>query len=369
MNQSMEKRFLGKVPIPLKRVHLELTNICDMDCLFCPKAYMKRPPGIMQTSLAKGILSELGAKKVCDKVTFHVMGEPTLHPDFFQILEHAHAEGVKVGLTTNGAKLGGPIGKKLLQYHLHQIDVSLQTPDEQSFALRKARSLTFPEYRDGVLEFFAEYHKRWPDTIFKFRFLNTRFAKKSIEKKVGPIKVISSTQELRRTFRLWAGRIYNIVGFDEEKREKAFAGIERLVSYKWNVVEVYPNVFFETYVLDDWGHAFEEGDVRDAWAGYCFGMKDHFSILYNGDVTLCCIDFDGQTAIGNLRESTLEKILSSAKLGEILAGFRRYRLVHPYCKKCLGSRSLASSLIKPIASVVGLTLLKPFFYRQIRIYE
>ncbi len=365
----MENRFLGKVPIPLQRVHLELTNICDMDCLFCPKAHMKRSPGIMEPNLAKRILSELGAKKVCNKVTFHVMGEPTLHPAFFEILEHALQEGVKIGLTTNGANLGGPIGKKLLQYGLHQIDISLQTPDEASFALRKAATLTFQQYHNGILAFFSEYQKRWADTLFKFRFLNTRFAQKSIEKKVGPIKVISSTRELRRTFRLWADQIYEIVGFDGERRKKAFAGINRLVSYKWNVVEVYPRVYFETYVLNDWGHAFEEGKIRDALAGYCFGMKDHFSILYNGDVTLCCIDFDGQTAIGNLHESTLEEILSSEKLGEILEGFRKYRFVHPYCKKCLGSRSLASSLIKPIASVAGLTLLKPFFYRQIRIYD
>jgi hypothetical protein len=98
-------------------------------------------------------------------------------------------------------------------------------------------------------------------------------------------------------------------------------------------------------------------------------MRDHFAVLHNGDVTLCCMDYDGKTAVGNLHERTLAEVLASPELGEIVDGFRRYRVVHPYCKKCLGSRSLASWLFKPVVSVAGLKLLKPFFYRQARLFD
>jgi len=57
------------------------------------------------------------------------MGEPTLHPDFFQILSHAQNENVKIGLTTNAAGLGRDIGLRLIDYDLHQLDISLQTPE------------------------------------------------------------------------------------------------------------------------------------------------------------------------------------------------------------------------------------------------
>ena len=120
------------------------------------------------------------------------------------------------------------------------------------------------------------------------------------KKKTGPIRVISSTEALRQTFRQWAGRIYDILEVRQPDRDRALSGIDRLQSYRWNVVEIYPRIFFETYVLGNWGHAFTDAKVRNAWAGYCFGMRDHFSILYNGDVCLCCVDFDGQTAVGNL---------------------------------------------------------------------
>jgi radical SAM protein with 4Fe4S-binding SPASM domain len=365
----MKKQYIGHVEIPLKRVHLELTNVCEFDCLFCPKSKMKRAPGFMEIDLAKRAISEMGQKGICEKVTLHVMGEPTLHRQFFEILAHAEKEAVKIGLTTNGRNLSKKVGKRLVDYNLHQIDVSLQTPDASSFALRRARLISFEEYLSGIFNFFFAYKKVHPDTIFKFRFLNTRFKKKQMEKTIGSLNVISSTADLRRTFRHWADRVYD--GFDVDKsiRAHAMEKIGKLVSYKWHVVEVYPNVFFETYVLDDWGHAFGGGEIRDAWAGYCFGMRDHFAILYNGDVTLCCMDYDGKTAIGNLADASLEEILASDELAKIIKGFQRYRLEHPYCKKCLGSTSLGSWIIKPFASVAGLKLLKPFFYSQTRIYK
>jgi len=323
----------------------------------------------MDTSLAKRLISEVGDKGIAEKITFHVMGEPTLHPDFFEILDYSQKAKVKVGLTTNGGRLGGDIGKRLLDFNLHQIDISLQTPDEKSFKLRKAGSISFDRYLDGIINFFGEYHRRHKETIFKFRFLNTRFPNKSMEARTGPIRVLSSTKELRDTFVYWASRIYDILGFNGKERESALDRIKKLVSYKWNVAEIYPNVFFETYVLADWGHAFDDSDVHDAWAGCCFGMRDHFAVLHNGDVILCCIDYDGNARVGNAKNKSLEDILSSDTVGNIVRGFRQMKLVHPYCKRCLGSKSRLTWLVKPIASVAGLKVLKPFFYKHIKIYS
>ncbi|UCF87070.1 MAG: SPASM domain-containing protein, partial [Nitrospiraceae bacterium] len=296
--------------------------------------------------------------------TFHVMGEPTMHHDFFQILEHAQSEKVNVGLTTNGSGLGGTTGKRLLDYDLYQIDVSLQTPDDESFLLRKAGALSFEDYLNGILDFFSSYSARGRETIFKFRFLNTRFRRKGMEDKKGPVRIISSTKELRSAFRYLAGQIYDIIGVNNNVREKAMRRIDQLVSYKWNVVEIYPHVFFETYILDDWGHAFDDEKIHNAWAGYCFGMRDHFGILYNGDVVLCCMDINGCTALGNLHNTSFKEVLSSDYLGEIIDGFKRFRVLHPHCKRCLGSTTIPSWLFKPPLSIMTLKVLKPFFYKH-----
>ena len=145
---------------------------------------MERPYGYMNTELAKRIIDEIQENKLCDKITFHVMGEPTLHPDFFEILSYSQDKGAKVGLTTNGGRLGGETGKRLLDYNLHQIDISLQTPDAKSFSSERLMLLRLIPISAVFLTFFFLYGKR-RGTVFKFRFLNTRFPQKNIEKKRG----------------------------------------------------------------------------------------------------------------------------------------------------------------------------------------
>jgi hypothetical protein len=181
---------------------------------------------------------------------------------------------------------------------------------------------------------------------------------------LGAIRVISSTAELRKTFSDWTGRIYGALQVDDSQMTPVMKRIARLVAYKWNVMEIYKNIFFETYFLLDWGDAYADRGIRDAWAGYCFGMRDHFSILYNGDVTLCCIDFNGHTKIGNVRQSSLREVLSSSRLGKIMSGFRRFSLVHPYCRKCLGGRTLLARIGWPLLSIVSMKLLKPFLHKH-----
>ncbi len=145
--------------------------------------------------------------------------------------------------------------------------------------------------------------------------------------------------------------------------------IGKIGIYGWNVIEISPKVFIETYILTDWGNAFAGEGTVDAQRGYCFGMRDHFAILYSGDVVLCCVDFDGCTSLGNLKDYSLPEILRSPELERIVQGFRRGRLVHPHCRHCLGSHSRLGSWIKPVASFLGLNLLKPLLYRKYKLFD
>ena len=55
----MDKKYLGHIQIPLQRVHLELTNICEFNCRFCPKNEMTRTYGHIDTDLAKRAITEI----------------------------------------------------------------------------------------------------------------------------------------------------------------------------------------------------------------------------------------------------------------------------------------------------------------------
>ena len=355
------------LPKKFQRIHLELTNRCNFSCVFCPDGCMTRPRGFMDESLARSALDQISSLDITEKVTFHVMGEPLLHPKFFPILDHAESLRLPVGLTTNGALLRPEIIEKIASRGLHQIDISLQTPDAASFHATRGTTMNFEKYRNRILDLLTACFNHKPSPIFKLRMMTTRFAD-GMRKQLGIPNFLGTSHALRQTILEWTELVYERLGLEIPDRSSLVGKIGKIHIYGWNVIEILPQVFFETYVLTDWGNAFAEDRIIEANRGYCFGMRDHFAILYTGDVILCCIDFDGKTAQGNLNDQSLVEILNSTNVAEVMRGFNSGRLFHPYCRKCLGSATRLGALVKPVASVLGLRVLKPFFYRRYRVF-
>jgi MoaA/NifB/PqqE/SkfB family radical SAM enzyme len=336
--------------------------------MFCPDGVMTRKRGAMEEELAKSALDQIAELDLAEKVTFHVMGEPLLHPRFFQILAYAKQQGLSVGLTTNGALLNPETIRRLAEQDLHQVDISLQTPDAASFLATRGTRIDFDKYRERLLDLLAACEQRPVPPTFKIRIMTTRFARK-MRDQLGIPDFMGTADTLRQTILEWTELIYQRLNLDSVDRAKLLRKIKKIGIHAWNVIEISPNIFIETYVLTDWGNAFSQDGIVEAGHGYCFGMRDHFAILYSGDVVLCCVDFDGKTSIGNLKDKSLLDILRGAELREIMRGFKSGKLVHTHCRHCLGSASRLGSWIKPAASFMGLKILKPLFYRQYKLFD
>lgn len=354
------------LPKRFQRIHLELTNQCNFSCIFCPNCIMTRKRGFMDEALARSAIDQIAELDITEKITFHVMGEPLLHPQFFQILDHARLKGMPVGLTTNGGLLKASTIKAIATRDLHQIDVSLQTPDKDSFLKTRGTRTDFEKYAQQILDLAAACHERRRMPIFKLRIMTTRFARK-LRDELGIPNFLARSEHLQKVVIEWTERISARLG--RPVPHQLAGKVKKIGVFGWNVIEILPNVFIETYVLTDWGNAFRSDKVVEAGHGYCFGMRDHFGILYSGDVVLCCIDYEGKTALGNIRDASVASILRSEKLKIIVEGFRKGRLVHPYCRKCLGSHSAFGSFVKPLVSYFGLKVFRPLLYKKYRLYE
>lgn len=365
---AVTERLPSYLPKKFKRIHLELTNRCNFSCVFCPDGIMTRKRGAMEEDLARSALDQIAQLDLAEKVTFHVMGEPLLHPRFFRILDYATELGLSVGLTTNGALLSSETIQKLAERDLHQVDISLQTPDAASFLATRGTRIDFDDYRTRLLDLLAACAAKPSPPIFKIRIMTTRFAREMRER-LGIPDFMGNAGALRRTILEWTELIYQRLNRNTMDRAKLKRKISIIGIHAWNVIEISPNIFIETYVLTDWGNAFGQDRIIEAGHGYCFGMRDHFAILYSGDVVLCCVDFDGKTAMGNLQDTSLLEILKSPELEEIMRGFRVGKLVHIHCRRCLGSATLLASWVKPAASFMGLKILKPLFYRNYRLFD
>ncbi len=82
----------------------ELTYSCNLACIHCLSSSGRRDPNELSTAEAMAVIDELAAMSV-----FYVNvggGEPTIRPDFFELLDYSVAKGVGVKFSTNGSRIG-----------------------------------------------------------------------------------------------------------------------------------------------------------------------------------------------------------------------------------------------------------------------
>ncbi|WP_160321742.1 radical SAM/SPASM domain-containing protein [Bradyrhizobium pachyrhizi] len=87
---------------------IELTRACNLRCPHCFVEGGVARAGELPTERILGLLDEWAAMGVFSVIL--TGGEPTMHPDFVDIVHHAHRLGFTVGLATNGM----PITERLL---------------------------------------------------------------------------------------------------------------------------------------------------------------------------------------------------------------------------------------------------------------
>ncbi|MCW2863991.1 MAG: pqqE [Actinoallomurus sp.] len=81
----------------------ELTYACNLSCVHCLSSSGRRDPRELDTAECKAVIDELQRMQV-----FYVNiggGEPTVRPDFWELVEYATAHQVGVKFSTNGVKI------------------------------------------------------------------------------------------------------------------------------------------------------------------------------------------------------------------------------------------------------------------------
>jgi mycofactocin radical SAM maturase len=101
----------------------ELTYACNLACVHCLSSSGRRDPGELSTGECKALIDELEAMQV-----FYVNiggGEPTVRPDFWELVDYATGHHVGVKFSTNGVKLGRAAAARLAGSDYVDVQVSL----------------------------------------------------------------------------------------------------------------------------------------------------------------------------------------------------------------------------------------------------
>lgn len=337
------------------KVYLELTNTCNFRCAFCPSRVSKRKNHFMEFHLFKTVVDEIEREGITRLIGFHILGEPLLHPRLLDAVEYVKNKGLKAAITTNGSLLSGKMVDELIRLQLDRLIISFDSHYRKG-GLRKGSNQDPDEYYWRVLHAAEAVKRSSSEMKIKFSLLNPstrRFF--DIDSDVG---LIESNKEFRERLSDLARDLLNATGkkcipaeIEMRLRRTNLNGHRKL----W----IDRNIGIVIRPFSDWGNAFNTGNVHPATIGFCGIAFTTLGVLSNGDVAICCGDYDGRTSLGSLHNTSLTSLLSSAEAQDIARGFSRYRIVHPHCQKCFGGKSRCKAFIKGLLSIYAFKLKNP----------
>ena len=272
----MAKRF--------NKIYLEISNVCNLSCAFCPGT--KRQPKVMQEAEFAALLPKL--QPWTDYLYFHLMGEPLCHPHLAHYLRMAGEAGFKVILTTNGILLAKQQTMLLASPGLHKVNVSLHAFEANDL------QMSFADYLQGCCAF---------------------------GKAAEGEKLVS--------YRLWNN------GGQDALNQQILDALHAYFPGEW--VQERKGIRIGQRIYLEYGDKFDWPDLSAQDGGekvFCYGLRDQLGVLCDGTVVPCCLDHEGDLALGNLFTESMEQILETDRAKAIFCGFSHGVAAEELCRKC-----------------------------------
>jgi len=266
-----------------KKIYIEITNICNLNCSFCSKTTKEKKN--MSLSEFKQILEKI--KDYTNYIYLHIKGEPLLHPQVIEFIQEAGKYNLKVNLTTNGTLFKEKAKALGTCNNLNKINFSLHSENDKE------------KYLEDIFD---------------------------------NIKYLSSNTTV--IYRLWTLQ-NNVL---DEKSTKI---VERIKSYyhlpqetvdkikKDNNIKINPQI----YVDKDNEFIWPKINSHKS-CGYCYALKTHIGILVDGTVVPCCLDAEGIINLGNIYQQELSEIIESDRYQKLKKSFQDRKPIEELCKSC-----------------------------------
>lgn len=247
-------------------VRIETTSACNAQCIICPHRRMRRAPGRMEDELYEHLISEC-VRGGCGEVHLHNFGEPLLDPRLPERVALAKKRGIpKVKIFTNGSLLTEKRAVALIEAGLDEIKISFDGATAEEF-----ERIRVPLKFDVVVN-------------------NVRRLVELRNQHNSPLRILvacCSTQDKQATMQ-WLQKFVDGFSFGR---------------------------------IHNWSEA-ENGTPRSRVRKPCARLWRTMTILSDGAVALCCLDYEGRHLLGRVDPKT--------SLGDIWRGeaYARLRRLH-----------------------------------------
>lgn len=277
------------------RVYVEVTNVCGLSCSFCPTKEL--PSTQMNPDFFESIILQL--KPYTKEIACHVVGDPLTLSNLSDYLDIIHQNGMKAMLTTSGYFLKKHTYDTLFHPCVKQINISLNSYNKNDTVL------TFEQYMAPILDMCHSKLERKKELFINLRVWN--------------LDEMMSERTFNETLFEKLSSTFGIpLDLDEVYREKP------------------KSIRLENKILVHFDNYFEWPSLKNRvyGDGTCQGLQSHIAILASGKVVPCCLDCDGVIELGDLKEQSLQEILSNSRTQNMITGFKEGSAIEELCQKC-----------------------------------
>lgn len=257
---------------------IELTNVCNLNCMLCDNSQITRPRGFMSLENYKKLIDETAAH--IKRVNFGVTAEPLLHTQVDAFIRYAKEKGIHTSLTTN-ATLLSRFTTRLLSTGLDNIVLSFDGMTRTSYEA----------YRRGAVE-----------GVNNFQMAKTGIEQLCAERKQ------SNSQTPHITISFMVNR-HNEHEIDTAKEWAKSIGADVLLlksmHFNW--------AGQDKTIMQEWAPSNQEFvrhyDYRQL--GICTWVRDNTVVYWNGEIASCCFDLVGNTTFGNAFDKGFKSVWES----------------------------------------------------------
>ena len=267
-----------------KKIYVEITNICNKNCSFCPTSSRKKRE--MTTKEFENVIDKI--KPVTNYIYMHIKGEPLLHSDFPTLIKICENKKINVNITTNGTLIEKQIETLKNNEIVRQLNISFHSYNNLD-EIEKILNCC-----DEILNYNSNIN-----IVYRF----WTYSKNNINfKKV--IELISDH-------------------YDCYDKKSDLLNIMN--------IKIKDRLYFNKDIEFEWPSL--DNEINNLY-GFCYGLKTHIGILSDGTVVPCCLDQDGIINLGNIFKQDIDEILSSEKTSKLVENFKQNKRIEKLCQHC-----------------------------------
>ena len=292
-------------------VQIQTQSRCNGNCVFCPypDVHQQFVQGTMDTELFEKIVEELASSRYRPGLLFELHNEPLLDGRIFNLIKYAKSRipGITCATVTNGQLLDKFTLQEIKESGIDIINVSVNAYSPELYR-KISGGLDYDRIINNITNLISDESLKRKTTV---SFVLTR---ENIKEVSQALQHWRSMGVKTRTIDLLnrAGSVSKYSSLQLKNKHSIFSLPVKLGKY------------LIARTIDFTG---------------CYDPLYHITILFNGDVILCCDDWNRANIVGNVKDSSIKKIWNSPALNKIRKQIskKQYNQIAA-CKNCIKAK-------------------------------